>query len=182
MYGAGLNENHFKAGTRNPTVSLHFIDLNKTDDINNLLPPSNLQSAEHILSAVSWANNESICAIWMNRVQNEAAIVTYGLDNENPLIVTAKSIYSTITELIFFQIRKLQETKGWLELFTAPKFSADGSQLILILSQPQDGNLGSFRHVTLLNTHEEQSTPQAITKGAFVVTEIVTWDVKSNLM
>jgi hypothetical protein len=30
-----------------------------------------------ILSAVSWATNDIVSAIWMNRVQNKAFIVTY---------------------------------------------------------------------------------------------------------
>lgn len=69
-----------------------------------------------------------------------------------------------------------------MELFTSPIFSEDGSQLVLILSQEQDGNLGGYRHVTLLNTHEEQTESTALTKGAFVVTEILTWDHQNNLM
>lgn len=78
---------NLKAGTRNPTVSLHVIDFEKTDEVNKLLPPSNLQSVEHILTAVAWANNDTISAIWMNRVQNEAAIVTYNSASDSPLIV-----------------------------------------------------------------------------------------------
>lgn len=32
---------------------------------------------EQILTAVEWANNDTLVAIWMTRIQNEAFIVSY---------------------------------------------------------------------------------------------------------
>lgn len=60
-------------------------------------------------------------------------------------------------------------------------FSRNGSQFVLILSQDQGEDAGAFRHIVLFNT-EENSEEQALTKGKFVVTEIVGWHHEKNLM
>lgn len=42
-----------------------------------------------ILSAVTWATNDVLTAIWMNRIQNEAHIVSYeGKDKTVPTVVS----------------------------------------------------------------------------------------------
>lgn len=38
---------------------------------------------EQILTAVVWANNDNLAAIWMNRVQNQSSIVSYNTSS-NP--------------------------------------------------------------------------------------------------
>lgn len=68
-----------------------------------------------------------------------------------------------------------------MELFTAPIFSADGSKFLLILSQDQGNSLGSYRHLCLVN-REASGTITALTKGTFVVTEILAWDENNDLM
>lgn len=75
----------------------------------------------------------------------------------------------------------MQSTAGWLELFSPPIFSSDGSKFVLILSQDQGGADGSYRHIVLFN-REENAQGQALTKGTFVVTEILSWNEEDNLM
>lgn len=83
--------------------------------------------------------------------------------------------------MFYFQVANLISSPGWLELFTPPVFSKNGSQLVLILSQDQGGDAGGFRHVVLYN-NGENSEAQALTKGKFVVTEITGWNHEDNLM
>lgn len=80
-----------------------------------------------------------------------------------------------------FQVAHIISNPGWLELFTPPIFSKNGSQFVLILSQDQGEDAGGFRHVVLYN-NEENSEAQALTKGTFVVTEIVGWNHEDNIM
>lgn len=75
----------------------------------------------------------------------------------------------------------MSSPNGWLELFTPPFFSKNGSQLALILSQEQGSEAGAFRHIVLYNT-DENANGQAITSGKFVVTEIVGWNHEDDLM
>ncbi|KAJ3655173.1 hypothetical protein Zmor_014310 [Zophobas morio] len=154
-----------KAGTRNPTVSLHCVDLDNLSEIKRLEAPSNLETTQSpILSAVSWATNDTVSAIWMNRVQNHAAIVTY-------LITQASYTMETIIDL--------HEQAGWLELFTAPIFSKDGSAMALILPVDQQNGLGAYRHVAMLS-RTSNAPIEPLTKGAFVVTELLGWNHNHN--
>ncbi|KAJ8921034.1 hypothetical protein NQ315_015830 [Exocentrus adspersus] len=154
-----------KAGTTNPTVTLHVVALNNTSTELDLEVPATLQG-EPILSTVEWATNNIVLAIWMNRVQNRASITTYD--------VTTNPVTTTV-------VKSLESTVGWLELFTAPVFSGDGSKFVLILSQDQGGDTGSYRHLVLFN-REEDAQDQALTQGAFVVTEILAWNHQDNLI
>nr|CAD7435778.1 unnamed protein product [Timema monikensis] len=120
-------------------------------------------SEDPILSAVTWANNDEVVAVWMNRVQNNAEIVIYN--------ITAGT-YETVL--------KISEPSGWIDLFTPPKFSQDGSRLVLIHPQDQGSGLGSYRHVTLVD--RSSNTPVSLTSGQFVVTQIHSWDYEQGLM
>ncbi|CAH0557866.1 unnamed protein product [Brassicogethes aeneus] len=153
-----------KAGTPNPDVSLHLVELENPSEGKVLSPPDDLVSREPILSTVVWNNKETVSAIWMNRVQNQASIMSYSAKEPFTPSVT----------------KKLKQNGGWLELFTAPVFSEDGSKLAIILSQDQGRKLGSYRHLTLIATDESQDEP--LTKGAYVVTELLGWDHKNDLI
>lgn len=154
-----------KAGTTNPIVTLHVVTLSNPTTELDLQVPTTLEN-DPILSAVEWATNDIVSAIWMNRVQNQASITAYD---------------TTATSTTPVVIKSLQSTAGWLELFTPPKFSSDGSKLILILSQDQGGDSGSYRHIVLFN-REEDAQEQPLTEGTFVVTEILAWNQEDNLI
>lgn len=48
---------------------------------------------EQILASVEWGNNDAVTAIWMNRVQNQAFIVSYDT-SKNPTAVITVSVFS----------------------------------------------------------------------------------------
>ncbi|KAG5896521.1 hypothetical protein JTB14_020494 [Gonioctena quinquepunctata] len=153
-----------KSGTVNPTVTFHLVDLSKPDTEFDLEVPDIIKG-EEILSSVEWANDNSVTAIWMNRVQNQASVVAYDTSGD------------TVSPTI---VKKLVSQEGWLELFTPPIFSKDGSKFVLILSQDQGGNSG-YRHIVMFNTIENaQEMP--LTKGKFVVTSILAWEHENNLI
>lgn len=63
---------------------------------------------------------------------------------------------------------------------TAPLKNKDGSKVAIIASQPQEGG-DSFKHVSLIST-TTPNTIVALTKGKFVVTEILKWDAETDLI
>lgn len=46
--------------------------------------------SEPILSAVSWATDTDVSAIWLNRVQNKGAIVSYDSDGNSTIVSVGK--------------------------------------------------------------------------------------------
>ncbi|KAF5295430.1 hypothetical protein FQA39_LY13091 [Lamprigera yunnana] len=164
QYTKAVQVRYPKPGTNNPIVSLHVADLEANADL-DLPPPPNLEKQEPILASVAWATPEIISAVWMSRVQNEASIVTYttGLPASFDIITTIK------------------QPQGWIELFSPPKFNTDGTKLVIIQSQDQGNEEGSYRHVTLYDRIAD-SLGKPLTSGLFVVTEILEWDNKNDLI
>lgn len=161
-----------KVGTPNPTVQLFVINLDtvaaaRAIDIEEVKVPSELAAEDHLIATVAWANDAKLIAVWMNRIQNKAFIQRcLAFDTANPCK----------------NIAQLSSNTGWVELFTQPIFNGDGSKMAIIASHPvQDVAKGTFRHVTLFST-ENNETPQAISGGEYVVTEIFGWNKDSNLI
>ncbi|XP_076270794.1 venom dipeptidyl peptidase 4-like isoform X2 [Rhynchophorus ferrugineus] len=150
-----------KAGTPNPTVQLFYVDLDGYIT-SELEVPTELENLQPVITAVVWSSSDSVVAIWMNRVQNQAAVVLYENGSSVPKII--KSIY---------------ESRGWVELFVPPKVSQDGTLIALLLSKTEGKD--AFRHLALLDV-KEQSDVRFLTGGAYVVTEILGWNGKNNLI
>lgn len=73
----------------------------------------------------------------------------------------------------------MESKTGWLDLFKAPLVNNDGSQLALILSQPQGPN-GDFRHLTIVSAIDGKEIP--LTSGQYVVQNIYHWDHRTNFI
>lgn len=68
-----------KVNTKNPLVQLFLVDLSTVAPNQNVKkvqipPPKELSSVEHIISVVTWANNNTLFTTWMNRIQNHAIV------------------------------------------------------------------------------------------------------------
>lgn len=153
-----------KPGTPNPTVTLHYVELDKLQPgeavvVEKINPPPPFDTIEHIISVVSWVNDNKLISVWMNRVQNEAIMQSCG-----------------ITQKLCAGIIPIKSSTGWIDFFTAPLYDSTGNKMIFISSQPQ-GEAGAFRHIFYV---EEVGTPVAITSGKFVVLEILKWHKASN--
>nr|CAI5837059.1 unnamed protein product [Callosobruchus analis] len=164
QYPRGNLVKYPKAGTTNPTVSFHYVSLDDPKTEHALEVPNNF-TREPILTAVDWATNDIVTAIWMNRVQNQAIITAYD---------------TSITPTKVIVIKNTVMKNGWLELFSPPIFSKNGSEMVLILSQEQH-NGDSYRHVVMLKL-EENAKDDPITKGLFVVSEVLAWSHEDNLI
>ncbi|CAG9767540.1 unnamed protein product [Ceutorhynchus assimilis] len=152
-----------KAGTPNPTVELFVYDFVSTE-LTKLQTTTTLENEEHIITAVTWAANDSLVAVWMNRVQNHADIVVYEQLSSTPTIV-----------------KTIAESSGWIDMFVPPMVSESGTQIALILSKPEENARNSYRHLALLDV-KAGSTEQFLTEGTYVVTELLGWNHEDNLI
>ncbi|XP_069698426.1 venom dipeptidyl peptidase 4 isoform X2 [Periplaneta americana] len=165
QYTHAVNIRYPKPGTPNPAVSLSMVNLEEaiggSPTVAVLQPPQDLIQSEPILSAVTWASDDALAAVWMNRVQN-----------------TAKIVSCTTRTPLCRELLPIREPMGWVDLFTPPLFSPDGSRMVLILPHQQDPNDGDYRHVSMVRLGQVT----ALTSGRYTVTEILSWDRARNLI
>ncbi|XP_063242355.1 venom dipeptidyl peptidase 4 [Bacillus rossius redtenbacheri] len=154
-----------KPGTPNPTVELRVARLDTAGGITTvtLPPPEDLAGQEPILTAVTWVNDTELAAVWMNRVQNSARIIT-----------------CTVAEATCSQLYSLHESDGWVDLFVPPIFSSDGQRFVIIMPWDQGNGIGRYRHIIQVNAKTFIAEP--LTRGQFVVTEILQWDKSQDII
>lgn len=165
QYTHAVNIRYPKPGTPNPTAGLNVVDLDEAINGNpntiELPPLSGLLPGEPILSAVTWATESNVVAVWMNRIQN-----------------TAKIVSCNARTTLCSELLSLQEPSGWVDLFTPPLFSPDGTKMVLILPHDQGSKNGAYKHVSVV----QKGRNVALTSGKFTVTEILSWDRARNLI
>ena len=75
----------------------------------------------------------------------------------------------------------LESKTGWVDFFAAPFKNRDGTRIALVLPQPQnDGD--EYRHLCIISTSSSSNKPEAITRGKYVVTAILHWDTKNDIL
>ncbi|KAL1491026.1 hypothetical protein ABEB36_011684 [Hypothenemus hampei] len=152
-----------KAGTPNPTVTLLLYDFSNSS-LNELTVPTELETMQPILTSIKWATNNSLIAIWTNRVQNRADIVVYENLSNTPTL-----------------IKSVIESSGWVDLFVPPHTSNVGTQMALLLSNNVNSTVGSYRHLAILDITQGDSE-EFLTEGTYVVTEVLGWNSLNNLI
>lgn len=166
QYPKTLPVNYPKVAAKNPEVALFYVDLSVVTDASSVVrheipTPTRLITShvDHLITSVSWATNNDLIAVFMNRVQNIGEInkcTTNGA--ANPCVEAAK----------------LDVQGGWIEFFTAPFYNKDGNNLIYI------GSSNDYRHVLSLDLNSLTVTPR--TSGKFVVTEILSFNKEQNVI
>lgn len=96
-----LHNGELQAGTTNPTVELFMVELDGSDNPSRmkLEPPVSIVSSDHILGTVFWINDEQVGAIWLNRRQDQAVLVSY--DTTTPTASHPGRIVSISTSILF---------------------------------------------------------------------------------
>lgn len=158
--------NYPKVAANNPEVKLLYVDLstitNAASVVTSEIPvPSRFQNihVDHLITSVSWATNDELVAVFMNRVQNQGDI----------LKCSAASTTPTCTP-----VHSLDVTGGWIEFFTAPFYNKAGDHMVFI------GSENGYRHIQSLNLNTNATT--ARTSGNFVVTEILQFNKEQNVI
>ncbi|XP_055907459.1 venom dipeptidyl peptidase 4 isoform X2 [Eupeodes corollae] len=155
-----------KAGSPNPFVKLFTADLQlalKSNDFLTEVPvPSALNTQSHIITVVTWLNDQNVLSVWMNRIQNAAYVQVFeGLRRAETFSIESKT--------------------GWVDLFTEPLRNRDGSEVALLLPHRQESD-GNFRHISLLSTKNANGAVLPITSGKYVVTAVLHWDAERNII
>ncbi|CAL8070492.1 unnamed protein product [Orchesella dallaii] len=147
-----------KAGTPIPEVTLWAVDLRSSSlPFIPFKPPDLVDFSDHYLTGVSWINDDSVVAVWSNRLQNMSVISRCRASRW-----ICRQIY-TVT---------IPDT-SWLDFVEPPLFSFDGRSCLMRIPK-RDGEAGHFRHIVWLDIESGREIP--ITHGPFEVTQIVAWD------
>jgi len=94
---------------------------------------------------------------WLNRHQNVSMLSFCSLSPD----VSCQTEY------------ELNEPNGWIDLYSAPKFSASGRQFLMVLPTAQ-GDAGNFKHLVLYD--RDHKTIRALTSGRWEVTDVLAWN------
>lgn len=165
QYPETLGVNYPKVGAKNPEVRLFYVDLTDVVDAvsvvrNEISTPERFVTAEtdHLITSVSWATNDDLIAVYMNRVQSQGEVMKCSTTTAVPSCESALN---------------LDVTGGWVEFFTAPMFNKEGNEMVFI------GSSEGYRHVISLSLNSP-FTRSARTSGNFVVTEILAYNTEEN--
>jgi len=147
-----------KAGRTNPNVTVWMIDMNSEELLSRLLePPPSLIHTDHYFTTVSWTSEDEVMVSWLNRHQNVSMLSFCSLSPD----VSCQTEY------------ELNEPNGWIDLYSAPKFSASGRQFLMVLPTAQ-GDAGNFKHLVLYD--RDHKTIRALTSGRWEVTDVLAWN------
>lgn len=167
QYPQNFGVNYPKVAAKNPEVQLFYVDLSVVTDAasvvrHEIAVPDKFKTSQldHLITSVSWATDNDLVAVFMNRVQNKGEI--------------RKCTIPVSGEAECREARDLDVSDGWVEFFTAPFYNKDGSAMVYI------GSSNEYRHVLSLDLNTFVSTPR--TAGNFVVTEIVTLIKEHNVI
>lgn len=152
-----------KVAAPNPQVKLIYADLSSIQSqvtLHEIPVPSRFVNnhLDHLITSVAWASSDVLVAVFMNRVQNKGEIMKCSTDA------------TPVCEEVF----KLDVEGGWVDFFHSPLFNEDGSSMTFIWSHE------GYRHVTSINLKTKEL--KARTSGKFVVTEILAYNQKQNVV
>uniref|UniRef100_A0A8I3W7M1 A-type potassium channel modulatory protein DPP6 n=1 Tax=Callithrix jacchus TaxID=9483 RepID=A0A8I3W7M1_CALJA len=153
-----------KAGSENPSISLHVIGLNGPTHDLEMMPPDDPRMREYYITMVKWATSTKVAVTWLNRAQN-VSILT--LCDATTGVCTKKHE---------------DESEAWLHRQNEePVFSKDGRKFFFVRAIPQGGR-GKFYHITVSASQPNSSNDniQSITSGDWDVTKILAYDEKGN--
>ncbi|KAF5307856.1 hypothetical protein FQR65_LT06588 [Abscondita terminalis] len=163
QYPSVVSIKYPKAGTQNPTVALKYVNLDdpllKVTELNII--PLDVVSSDHILNDVSWANNDIVVAVSLNRTQNIAAVVKCN--------VKAPLCYKMYTS---------EQSKGWLAIKT-PTFFNKGSHSFILNAEPEENDF--YRHLSLVKENDVAGR-RRLTYGKRVILSVYGVDENKHLV
>jgi dipeptidyl-peptidase-4 len=171
QYPHRIHLHYPKVSAPNPIVSLWHVNLEKLENTvqakSNLVEvPKKFQNPQldHLITSVSFANNQEFVVMFMNRIQNQGILEKCSFDGE---------IKCT-------DVLQLNPTDSWVDFFKEPLYNPDGSKLIYIGSHQLKNSTDSYKQVLMLDLKTLELSPLGL--GAFVVDDIVGWNKETNLV
>ncbi|XP_050439500.1 venom dipeptidyl peptidase 4-like [Adelges cooleyi] len=160
QYSTIISYHYPKVGTPNPVVELFVSPLDVINDLppKQIQPPSNFTN-EVILKNVFWSDDSTLFALWMNRIQNEARLVRYVINDTVEI--------EHITEF--------REPNGWLRLEESTLIGPEHQVAVINPTTQADGD--NYHHVCVI---DQDGKMWPLTSGQFAVVELIKWDAASN--
>ncbi|XP_053385534.1 dipeptidyl peptidase 4-like isoform X2 [Mercenaria mercenaria] len=121
-----------KAGTENPTFSLHIFNTHTNTTV-HIEPPDSLRDIDHYFTTVTWRNSQQVLITWLNRAQNMSIFTICSADNGS-----------------CYENYRFTAPSGWIDVYVSPTFTPDGGHYFLILPQ-REGDVGSYRHIAIID-------------------------------
>lgn len=166
QYPQNFGVNYPKVAAENPEVKLFYVDLsvvtNAASVVFSEIPtPARFVTSrlDHLITSVSWANDNDLIVVYMNRVQSRGGIFKCVVSTAVPNCEEALN---------------LDVDGGWVEFFTAPFFNKAGNMMSFI------GSSNGYHHVLSLDLNSFTKT--ARTTGNFVVSEILNYNKDENFI
>eukprot|EP00091_Calanus_sinicus_P003745 TRINITY_DN13922_c0_g1_i1.p1 TRINITY_DN13922_c0_g1~~TRINITY_DN13922_c0_g1_i1.p1 ORF type:complete len:242 (-),score=47.97 TRINITY_DN13922_c0_g1_i1:73-798(-) len=155
-----------KAGEVNPTIKVFA--RNVEDDSNKeVVPPKEVKIwGEIIIRNLQWTGDYMICATWSNRVQNESVTAEC---RETGDVWTCKPVFM-----------KKQEN-GWVTEKFSTRTPHNQDHILKIVSMLQPEVSLHYKHILKIDKTNKDAN-MFLTSGAIVVTEILSWDLKTGLV
>ncbi|MEJ1279555.1 dipeptidylpeptidase 6 [Cricetulus griseus] len=140
-----------KAGSENPSISLHVIGLSGPTHDLEMIPPDDPRMREYYITMVKWATSTKVAVTWLNRAQN-VSILTL-----------------------------CDATTGVCTKNEEPVFSKDGRKFFFVRAIPQGGRGKFYHiTVSSSQPNSSNDNIQSITSGDWDVTKILSYDEKRN--
>jgi len=153
-----------KAGEVNPSMTLFVRNILEEDDNKEVVPPESVVGwGEYIYTVADWTMADVLSVTWMNRIQNKSVISECR---------EAGDVWEC--EAIFSQ----DQPGGWIEIAPPPTYSGD--TFIQILPSIQESDNRHYKHIARLDPG--QAEPVFLTRGNYVVTEILSWDTMAGMV
>lgn len=156
--------NYPKVAAKNPVVKLFYVDLATvaTTVVKSEIPvPSRFLTSQidHLITSISWATDNNLIVVFMNRVQSQGEIQKCAVSTATP---TCSAVLN------------LDVTGGWVDFFTAPFYNKEGNRMAFI------GSSNGYRHVLSLDLSNNQVTARS--SGNFEASEILSFNKEQNLI
>ncbi|CAH0749131.1 unnamed protein product [Diatraea saccharalis] len=150
-----------KAGRTNPRVGLHVYKLDHLhSEPWNIPAPVDVVGLDHILGRVTWASDQNLVVLWLNRRQSISILVNCDLKQDKCSM-----------------IKEQREPNGWIDI-NKPFFDKTGTKMIEI--QPLYHGDQRFLHAARLDFLS--LTTEDLSPGNSTVTEILGWDEDRDIV
>eukprot|EP00117_Sycon_ciliatum_P025457 scpid69276/ scgid1762/ Seprase; 170 kDa melanoma membrane-bound gelatinase; Fibroblast activation protein alpha; Integral membrane serine protease len=148
-----------KAGSPNPSVKLHVVSVASLFT-SELLAPEHLLSVEHYLMQVHWLSSSLVCALWMDRLQQNAVFAVYNITiGDVPGAPYSAAFTLNIT------------SQTWIENYPMTS-TVDGDAIVVKMPRPEGQR---FVHLALIRIPASGSSLETVylTSGDWEVTQIL---------
>nr|XP_009859689.1 inactive dipeptidyl peptidase 10 isoform X2 [Ciona intestinalis] len=150
-----------KAGSTNPSVSVHVVDLESRDQV-ALSPPLVSREWLRMLQSVTWTrDSQYLLVTWSNRTQT--------------LSVT-QQCYPTSATCVDDVLQLRSRNNGWIPQLNQPHLTSSDPGVFFSIVPSNHGGRGSFRHLAMINFTAKPAERTFLTDGSWEVTKILFHD------